>query len=386
MGGRQKGHRAGSHQPVTRFLVIGGGIAGVSAAAHLAPHGTVTLLEMEGTLAYHTTGRSAALFVVNYGAQGIRPLARASQSFLESPPEGATEAPLLDERGLLWIAEPEQLSRLESIAAEGRETGSGSELITAEQVAGLLPVVDKDLIAGGLYEPTARDIDVAGLHQAFVRIARRHETEIVTGARVSALRPSSGGWTAHTDQGPFECEVVVNAAGAWGDVVAAMAGVDPVGLQPMRRTAFMVPGDQAYSAWPMVVDADQRFYFKPDGVQLLCSLAEEEPSEPTDPKPRMEDVALAIDRINRATSLGIRTVSSQWVGLRTFAPDREMVIGEDPEAPGFFWLAGQGGTGIQTAPAYGALLASLVVGSDLPPELDAAGVDPATTTPARFRA
>lgn len=384
MGGRQKGHRAGSHQPLSKFLVIGGGIAGVSAAAHLAPHGTVTLLEMEDSLAYHTTGRSAALFVVNYGAEGIRPLARASQSFLESPPEGVTEAPLLDERGLLWIAEPDQLSRLESIAAEGRETGAGSELLTAEQVAELLPVVERDLIAGGLYEPTARDIDVAGLHQAFVRIARRHQTEIITGARVGALERSGVGWKARTDQGTFECESIVNAAGAWGDVVAEMAGVDPVGLQPMRRTAFMVPGDQAYSAWPMVVDADQRFYFKPDGVQLLCSLAEEEPSEPTDPRPRLEDVALAIDRINRATGLSIRTVNSEWVGLRTFAPDREMVIGEDPDAPGFFWLAGQGGTGIQTAPACGALLASLMLGSELPPGLNAAGVDPEITTPARF--
>ena len=147
----------------------------------------------------------------------------------------------------------------------------------------------------------------------------------------------------------------------------------------------MVPGDTRYADWPMVVDADQRFYFKPDGAQLLCSLAEEEPSEPTDPRPRMEDVALAIARINEATSLGIRSVNSQWVGLRTFSPDREMVIGEDPDKPGFFWLTGQGGTGIQTAPAYGSLLASLVVDEQLADDLIDAGVDPDVTSPDRFR-
>lgn len=365
--------------------MIGGGIAGMSAAAHLAPHGKVVLLEMEGSLAYHTTGRSAALFVVNYGADGIRPLARASLPFLDSPPEGVADSPLLSDRGLLWIAEADQMEQVESIATEGRLSGAASELISGDRVAELVPVVEQSLIAGGLYEPTARDIDVAGLHQAFVRIARRHGTEIITGARVTSLEGSGTGWQIGTEAGTFSAVVVVDAAGAWGDVVAAMAGIDPVGLRPMRRTAFMVPGSETYAGWPMVVDADQRFYFKPDGVQLLCSLAEERASEPTDPRPRMEDVALAIDRINRVTSLGIRTVNSQWVGLRTFSPDREMVIGEEPSAPGFFWLVGQGGTGIQTAPAYGSLLASLVTGSALSPALEAAGVDPDVTSPTRFR-
>jgi D-arginine dehydrogenase len=176
---------------------------------------------------------------------------------------------------------------------------------------------------------------------------------------------------------------VVNASGAWGDVVAGLAGIEPVGLQPMRRTAFMVPGDGTYATWPFVVDVDQLFYFRPDGAQILCSLAEERPSPPVDPRPDMADVALAIERINGATTLDIRSVNSQWTGLRTFAPDREMVIGEEPTAPGFFWLVGQGGTGIQTAPAYGALVASQVLASALPPGLS--GIDPAITSPARFR-
>ena len=367
-----------------RVVVIGGGIAGVSAAANLAPRADVTLLEREETLAYHTTGRSAALFVVNYGADGIRPLARASEAFLQSPPDGTTDAPLLSDRGLLWLATAEQMMTLEGIAAEGRASGARSKLLEPADVSDLVPVVRSDRIAGGLYEPTARDIDVAGLHQAFVRIARSHGATIETRAPVTELTRSGAGWRVTTPSVTYDADVVVNAAGAWGDVVAEMAGIDPVGLQPMRRTAFMVPGDESYASLPMVVDTEQRFYFKPDGVQLLCSLAEENPSQPTDPRPRMEDVALAIERINEATTLSIRTVNSQWVGLRTFAPDREMVVGEAPNSDGFFWLVGQGGTGIQTAPAYGALLASLVLGEDIPKDLSEAGVDPAVTDPGRF--
>ena len=368
-----------------RFVVVGGGIAGVSAAAHLAPHGDVVLLEMEDSLAFHTTGRSAALFVVNYGADGVRPLARASKSFLESPPDGATDAPVLSERGLLWIATAAQMPELEEIVAAGRRSGVPSELIDAKEVAGLLPVVNVERIVGGVYEQETFDIDVAGLHQAFVRIARNYGASIRIGEKVVDLSPSGSGWKVRTASSTFHADVVVNASGAWGDQVAAMAGVDPVGLQPLRRTAFMVPGDDSYSRWPMVIDAGEGFYFKPDGVQILCSLSEKVPSEPTDPRPRMEDVALAIDRINQATTLGIRTVNSEWVGLRTFAPDKEMVIGEEPGTPGFFWLVGQGGTGILTSPAYGSLLASQVLGSDLPAELVEAGVDPEVMSPARFR-
>ena len=183
----------------------------------------------------------------------------------------------------------------------------------------------------------------------------------------------------------IKCQTIVNAADAWGDKVAEMAGVEPVGLTPMRRTAFMVPGNDAYSRWPMVADTDQGFCFKADGSQILCSLSEEEPAQPGDPRPHMEDIALAIERINQTTTLGIRSVSSQWTGLRTFSPDRELVIGEEPDTPGFFWLVGQGGTGIRTSPAYGALLSTQVRGPDHPEHLAAAHVDLVATHPARFR-
>jgi D-arginine dehydrogenase len=370
---------------VTDVVVIGGGIAGVSAAAHLAPHGSVTLLETEQSLAFHTTGRSAAIFVANYGAEGSRPLALASQAFLENPPEGSTDSPLLSDRGALWIADDTQLEQLEKIAEEGVESGAGSRLVDTEEVLRLVPKMRPERIAAGLYEPSARDIDVAALHQCFVRVARRHGADIRLSSPATGVARLGHRWRVSTPGGDIDCRSVVNASGAWGDVVAVMAGIEPIGLQPMRRTAFMVPGDHAYSGWPMVVDIDHNFYFRPDGAQLLCSLAEEKASQPVDPRPELEDVALAIERINQATTLEIRSVNSQWTGLRTFAPDRDMVIGEEPTAPGFFWLVGQGGTGIMTSPAYGALIACQVLGLPPPLDLALAGVDPTTTAPDRLR-
>ena len=370
---------------MTDVVVIGGGIAGVSAAAHLAPHCSVTLLEMESTLAFHTTGRSAALFVLNYGADGIRPLTQASKDFFENPPDGATDSPLLTDRGFLWVANQGQMPRLGEIAETDQKSGADSVLLNAEETLDQVPVLRKEVIAGGLLERSARDIDVAGLHQAFVRVAREHDTKIQTSSAVTSIRRDGGGWALTVSGDTIKCGNIVNAAGAWGDKVAELAGVQPVGLTPMRRTAFMVSGSDAYSAWPMVADTDQHFYFKADGSQILCSLSEEEPAEPGDPRPRMEDIALAIERINETTNLGIRSVRSQWTGLRTFAPDRELVIGEEPQAPGFFWLVGQGGTGIQTSPAYGALLSAQVRGAGQPDHLVAANVDAAAIHPARFR-
>jgi D-arginine dehydrogenase len=365
---------------VTDFVVIGGGIAGVSAAAYLAPHGSVTLLEMERNLAHHTTGRSAAMYVASYGGQGSRPLGVASKPFFDKPPPDSADSPLLSPRGLVWVADHARTELLDQKAA-----ATGARPIDASEVLRLVPLMSRDWVGAGLHEPRALDIDVAGVHQAFVRIARRHDADLRTSTPVTGLARPDGRWRVSTPERDIQCSAVINASGAWGDLIAGLAGIEPIGLEPLRRTAFMVPGDVAYSTWPFVADIEERFYFRPDGAQLLCSLSEETPSPPTDPRPEMSDIALAIERINEATTLGIRSVNSQWTGLRTFAPDREMVIGEDPDAPGFFWLVGQGGTGIQTSPACGALIASLVTGTTPPPELDAGGVDACRYSPARFR-
>jgi D-arginine dehydrogenase len=385
MDRRPESRGSGGRAAMTDFAVIGGGIAGVSAAAHLAPHGSVILLEAESSLAYHTSGRSAAMLVEDYGSDGARPLVKAARPFLEDPPQGSTDSPLLSDRAVLWISRRGHLDTLEKQAAEAQERGARCVLLSPSEAIEHVPLLREEWLDGALYEPSGADIDVAGLHQAFVRIARGHDAEIRTDVRVNAIERKAGKWLVNAGGDRVEAGAVVNAAGAWGDQVASLAGVDPIGLQPMRRTAFMVPGSEVSSGWPMVVESEERFYFRPDGVQFLCSLAEEVSSEPMDARPRMEDVALAIERINEATTIGIRTVNSQWTGLRTFAADRDLVIGEDPTAPGFYWLVGQGGIGIQTSPGYGRLLACLATGTDLPAHFIEAGVDPETTSPERFR-
>ena len=383
---------AGSRTPSARMLglvdypvdvlVIGGGIAGVSAGYYLAGAGhEAMLVETESRLAYHTTGRSAAVLYESYGVRAVQTLTAASRGFFDDPPDGLVDTPLLRPRAIVLLARPDQMDRLKTEASHG----VGLEAITPEEVKALVPVMRTELLAGGLIEPQAADLDVAALHQGFVRGMRRAGAIIRPAFPVETLARSGGRWRARAGEVSIIAEVVVNAAGAWADVVAEMAGVRPVGVVPMRRTAFMVPGRPEWSGWPAVVDIDQEWYFKPDGEQLLCSPAEEKPSPPCDARPREVDIALAIDRINQATTLGIRTVRSSWTGLRSFVADRSMVIGFDQDAEGFFWLAGQGGTGIQTAPGAGRLAASLITEGRPPPDQVDLGVALEAFSPARLR-
>ena len=366
----------------TDILVIGGGIAGVSVGYFLTEAGhRVLLVEGEERLAYHTTGRSAAILYRSYGTTPVRSLTAASLPFLEDPPSALVDVPLVSPRGIVLVARTHQMDRLKAELVRG----VGLEMIEPAEVADLVPVIRTARLAAGLLDRHAVDMDVAALHQAFVRGMRRGGATIRTGAPVEALSRSAGRWLVKAGGDLISVPVVVNAAGAWCDIVAGMAGVEPVGLKPMRRTAFMVPGRQEWSGWPAVVDIDQRWYFKPDGEQILCSPAEEKTSEPCDARPEELDIALAIDRINRATTLGIRTVRSAWTGLRSFVSDRSMVIGFDCDAEGFFWLAGQGGTGIQTAPAAGRLAASLITAGEVPRDQFRAGVRAEDFAPGRLR-
>jgi D-arginine dehydrogenase len=236
-------------------------------------------------------------------------------------------------------------------------------------------------------EPDAMDIDVAALHQAYVQGLRARAGTIHRNAPVVAIERGDNGWRVRTPSGEFDTALVVNAAGAWCDEIAAHAGLPRIGLQPLRRTAFTcaAPDDVDVRSWPLVADVDDRYYFKPEGPQLLCSLADETPSPPCDARPEEVDVALAIERINAATTLELRHVRRAWAGLRTFAPDRSLVIGIDPDAPGFCWLAGQGGYGIQTAPAAARAAVGLVTEGRLPADLLALGVTADQLSPARFR-
>jgi D-arginine dehydrogenase len=357
-------------------IVIGGGIAGATAAAHLAEGGArVVLLEAEDQLAHHTTGRSAAQYLENYGGPVNVALTLASRPSFEA-------GPYLSPRAMLSVGGEADLDELERLAAVGARLVPSIRLVDGDEARRWCPVLRPELVAGGVIEPDAADIDVALLHADYVSRARRAGAEIVAGHRVREIRADGNGWRVDDRV----TDVVVDAAGAWADEVATLAGARRLGLRPLRRTAFVTAGPEGSGAWPLVHGVDDTWYFKPEaGPSLLCSPADETPSEPCDARPEEIDVARAIDHIQRWTTLDLRHVRRAWAGLRTFAPDRSPVIGFDPEAPGFFWLAGQGGTGIQTAPAQGMATAGLVLDGHLPDALTARGLSPEQLGPARLR-
>ena len=366
------------------FLVIGAGMAGAAAAAQLAPHGRVTLLEAEDQPGYHTTGRSAALFSEMYGNALIRGLTRASRDFLFAPPEGFAAAPLVTPRATLYVARADQLALLDAFRATP-DVAAATERLDADAARELVPLFAPDYLAGAVLEPGSADLDVHGLHQGWLRRLRAAGGLLQLAARVEALQQAAGRWTAHTRAGSFSAPVLVNAAGAWADEVAALAGLRPLGLRPLRRTALLidVPDGLDARAWPAAIDIAEQFYFKPDAGLLLLSPADETESPPCVARPEELDVALAVDRFERATGRSVRRIGRQWAGLRVFAPDRSPVIGFDADAPGFFWLAGPGGYGIQTAPALGAVTAALACGQGLPGPIAAAGVSAEALSPMR---
>lgn len=371
-------------------VVVGGGIAGVSAAHHLLASDSfdrVLLIEAEQRLAHHTTGRSAALLIENYGSGPVRPLTTASLDFFHRPPDHLVDQPVVHRRGVLTVAtKAEDHELLDSQLAEGASISHPVVEIDIAEAQALAPHMIFGPEHRVLLESHAFDIDVAAVHQAFVRGIRAGGGEIDTDRRFLAGRAAGDGWKIDTSAGSLRADVLVNAAGAWGDQVASAAGVEPVGLRPLKRTAFMVnsPFDNS-SEYPCVAEAHHDWYLKPDGPQFLCSPADETPSEPCDARAEEIDIARTIDMLNQHTRLAIRSVNSHWAGLRTFAPDRSMVLGPEPSRPGFVWCVGQGGTGIQTAPGAGQLLADLVTLGAPGPSFDGAGLDLGAITPDRFR-
>jgi D-arginine dehydrogenase len=367
-------------------IVIGGGIAGVSIAYELSRTVQVALLEMESTLAYHTTGRSAATFLETYGGEQIRALTTGSRAFFADPPD-FFDPVLMTPRPFLQFAAAGRGPVVEGMHAAVLPMVSDAELLDGSQCREVFPLLRPEAAERGIYEPRAMALDVAAIHQGYVRGARRNDADIVRSAHVVSLQRRANGWTATTaDGGRHQAPVVVNAAGAWADVVAAAAGVRPVGLAPLRRTIFMVasPMGERSRGLPNCSEVDQSFYVNPEGAQFLCSPADETPCPPSDAKPDTVEIARAIEAINASTTIGVRSISSSWAGLRSFAPDRNFVVGEDVGAPGFFWLAGQGGYGIQAAPATARLGAALVLSQPVPPDLVARGLDVTRLAPDRW--
>jgi D-arginine dehydrogenase len=369
------------------FVVIGGGIAGASVAYFLAPHGRVTLLEREAQPGYHSTGRSAALFDESYGSAQVNALTRASRAFFEAPPVGFCDVPLLAPRGALTVAEPGQEALLHGYWKQLQRSTPGASLLNAEQACAIIPVLRPEKVLGATLNPDPADMDVAALHQGYLRGLARAGGRVVCHAEVTAMQHTQGLWQVQAGDHRYLAPIVINAAGAWADVMAQRAGVPPLGLQPKRRSAmiFAPPEGLDCRHWPMVFGVAEDWYFKPDAGALLGSPANVDPVEPQDVQPEEIDIATAIYAIEHITTLHIRRPSRTWAGLRSFVADGDLVGGFDSAAPGFFWVAGQGGYGVMTSPAMGQACAAAVGGQPMPAHLAGFGLTQAMLSPRRLR-
>jgi len=367
--------------------IIGGGMAGASVAFHLAPRASVVLLEREPHVGYHSTGRSAAMYSPQYGSAVIRRLTETAGAFLRAPPAGFAAAPLLTARGFLTIGSAAQRPALERHEAVARASGQNATRLTAHEAREIVPSLRPGATDWALLDPTAQDLDVDALLQGFLRGARARGARVLTAREVTVLERHGAGWRVAGADFDLRTRIIVNAAGAWADAVAGHAGIAPLGLVPHRRTAFIFdgPAQVQVAHWPMVSDADELFYFKPEAGRLLGSLAEEVPAPPSDAQPDELDVAVAVDRIEQVVDFPVRRVLRAWTGLRVFGRDREPVSGFEPQVPGFYWHAAIGGYGIQTAPALGAFAAAMILEHRPPAALTDCGIAPAQLAPERLR-
>lgn len=372
------------------ILIVGAGIAGASLAWRLAGLRSVALLERESQPGYHSTGRSAAMFMETYGPPMVRALTRASRAFYERPPEGFAPD-LMQPRGVLYLATHGQEQELANTRKELLTNCPGLQTLDARTTLAHVPCLRPDLVHGALYDAGAQDMDVHALHQGFLRGFRQKagaDGELRTSAGVTRAVHDGRCWTVELSDGQtLRARTVVNAAGAWADELAAVFGVRPIGLVPHRRSAFTFKGPEGVDAshWPAVVGVDESYYFKPDAGQLLGSPANADPTVPHDVVPEELDIAMGIHQIESVTTLTIRRPASTWAGLRSFVPDGEMVIGHDDASPGFFWLAAQGGYGIQSAAGASALADALLREAALPEELLRQGLEARALSPARLR-
>jgi D-arginine dehydrogenase len=373
-------------------VIIGAGIAGTSVAYFMSNHAKVIVLERESHAGVHSTGRSAALFSESYGSPQVRALTRASRSFFERPPRGFTDNALLSPRGALVIGTREQSAQIESSCQGIRDCMPPLQLLDEAQLRALVPVLEPQFAHLGFYEPGAADIDVNGLHQGFIRGLKQRGSRIECDVHIHSIERSRDEWLlevsmrgaqTHTIRAP----ILIDAAGAWADDVAALANVAPLGIEPRRRSAFLFqpPDGIATAHWPFVTSVAEDFYFKPDAGLLLGSPANADPVLPHDVQAEELDIAIAIDRIERATTMRIQQPMRPWAGLRSFVADGGLVGGFDPSARGFFWVAALGGYGIQTCAAMGESCAHLALGRALPAHLVDAGLSAAMLGVERLR-
>jgi D-arginine dehydrogenase len=365
-----------------RVVIVGGGIAGVSIGYELAARAEVVLLEQEQQLAYHTTGRSAAQYIPSYGNGVVRALTLASRADFEALQATHETPPLLTALPTLSISDAEHEKELKELLAQGGTL----RLVSADEAVSMCPALRRDRLVGAVLDTEAMTIDVPSLHQAYVRGIVDRGGDIRRTEALTGLKREGTGWKVATSCGGLSAEAVVNASGAWADVVAAMAQAAPVGLRPLRRTIFTSPvvGFGDMSGWPVVGDVGERFYFHGEHDQVIVSPADETPDSPRDARPEEIDIAAAIEVVNEFTTLGLRSVRTSWAGLRSFVADRSPVVGSRIGEDGFFWFAGQGGYGIQLAPALARAGASLLLDGRLPDDIAAVGLTPRDLSPDRL--
>lgn len=370
------------------FIVIGGGIAGLSVAARLAEHGKVIVLEAEDAVGYHSSGRSAAFYHFGLGNPLVRGLTAWSRPFFDAPPEGFTDVPLATPKPALFIATEEMLLELDALGTEMRRFTDTVVDADEARMRALCPLlrIGSDAIVAGLVDHGGRSLDADALLQGFARKARSHGTVLVR-HRVATLTRQGSDWTATTEAGDsYTAPIIVNAAGSWADRIGAIAGVQPIGLQPKRRTiiVFDPPEGTDVRDWPFIKTPGDVFYILPQGNRLLACPNDETDSDPCDAQAEEYDQALAAWRVEQFTTMTVPRITGRWAGLRSFVKDRMPVAGFAPDAPGFFWLAGQGGFGLQTSPAMSALAAALVTKSDWPEGMTELGVTPESVSVERL--
>jgi D-arginine dehydrogenase len=368
------------------FLIVGGGIAGASVGYFLAAKGRTVLLEREAQPGYHSTGRSAASIINSYGPAQVRLLTAASRQFFEQPPLGFADTNLLTPRAVMSVARPEQEALLEEHFLVVEAAAEGVQRLTVREACERLPVLRPERVIGAVLDPGAADVDVNALHQGFLRGIRRAGGLLHCDAEVLAIAREGGFWRVSSQRATFRSPVLINAAGAWSDHIAGLAGVRPIGLMPKRRSAFLFSPPQGVPIqhWPMCVAVDETWYIKPDAGMLLGSPANADLTEPHDVQPEELDIAVAIDRIEEMTTLQITRPSRAWAGLRSFVADGALVGGYAPQTEGFFWVAAQGGYGIQTSPAMGEACAALIVAQPLPERLSTFGLTREMLNPSRL--
>jgi D-arginine dehydrogenase len=367
----------------TDFIVIGAGIAGASIAAYLAQSHRVIICDMEERAGYHTTGRSAASYEPNYGPAPMLAFTRASAHFFNTPPQGFTEAPLLIHRDSLFIEAAGQ----EKHTAKLLSLASALDEISVADCQKIMPVLRDGYVRRAFLDRFTADMDVDLIHRGFLKMAKAGGAELLLSAPVKSLTRKDGAWTVQAGANLISTQTIINAAGAWGDVVADMAGVAKIGLTPKRRSIGVFPVERTdnWLAWPMVTDVGETWYAKPQSGKMIVSSADATPAEPHDAW--ADDIAIAegVERLMHATTLEVTRLDHSWGGLRVFARDGNPVVGFDPHTDGFFWLVGQGGYGIQSSPALGATAANMARGFPIAKDIIDLGLNPDDIKPERFR-